>query len=219
VAKRLKTKPPRKMALSSAHKLIGEFVTHWNLLEGTLDQAVVTLCKLDPLHGRIITANLHFQTKMRIITTMINLLSVSKSDAWKQAAEETLSTIQKINQEWRTMVVHNMIYPIDMKTVEFMRVSAKKKLHFSDTKRSKEQFRDVHAEIRTAWMGVKKITEDLSHKTTSDLAKALASKQPIAGLGALMAPGPLTLGLWTGPPSGGLFGPLGTAPPKPKDAK
>jgi hypothetical protein len=184
-------KRPKEMAHSTACKLIGEFVFHWNLLEASLNEAIVSLSKLDQLHGVIITANLQFQTKMHIITTLIDFLGRSKPKAWKDAAAETIRAIHKINNEWRTLVVHNLIAPIDTKKVKFLKVSAKKKLHWPDTTKTKQQFQEVYRDMLETMTAVKKITEDLSSTKVSAMVKALLAAPPSAPFGFA----PPTLGL------------------------
>jgi hypothetical protein len=223
-------KKMKQMAASTTYKLVGEFVNHWNLLESTINNAIVKLSKLDEVHGVIITANLNFQTKMNILTTLIDLLGQSKPEHWKETARKTISTIRTF-YGWRNLVVHYVIEPIDNKQVKFLKVSAKGKLNFPDTTRTKQQFRDGFAELVSAWQTINKIADELSTKKTSDLAKALASLSPSPPAGPFAPPGypPAQWLTPFGPPSStyfagggrivgaGPFGPLATAPPKAVD--
>ena len=213
MAKRTNKKP---MAHSSAFRLVGEFLFNWNLLEGGLNEAITKLCKLDPLHGAIITANLHFQTKMTIFATLVDLLGKGKSEAWKQSANGTISTISGINSQWRNLVVHCPGRPVDNNTLKFLRVSARRSLKFPDERRNKQQFQQVYASMQTCWKEIDRIAEDLSSVTNNALAKALLAAppfvvgSPILGFPPLVTyPPTVAVGnpFVPGPtPGGGLFG-------------
>jgi hypothetical protein len=210
----------KQMAASTTHKLVGEFVVRWNLLESTLDNAIVALSKLDQVHGAIITANLNFQTKMHIVKTLIDLLGRTKPEAWREAAEKTIATIHTLNNQWRTLVVHYVIVPVDNKQVKFLKVSAKGKLNFPDTTRTRQQFQDVYGDLQTSWEAIDKIAKDLSTATTNALVKALSATPSLAPTFGLAPP---TLGLadlgayrftGLGKGSGSGLGILGNLPPK-----
>ena len=188
------SKKPKKMTLSSQYRLIGKFILHWNVLETKLNEAIKELCKLDELHGLIITTNLNFQTKMQIFTTMVELLSRSKRQSWIDDAKKTITSVNTINQNWRTMVVHNIMTPVDKTTVTFFKVSAKRKLDYQKIQRSRSDFNNICTEILTLGNRIQRICDDLSGVTTSALAKALASTPPIPG-GLFGIPAPLPTGV------------------------
>ena len=111
-----KQKRRKKMPISTQFRLIGQFVFSWNLFEADLNDAIIALCKLDAIHGLIVTANLNFQTKMHILTTMIELLGRGRQKIWIENAGNMIAKIHTINNEWRTLVVHNLSTAIDTKS-------------------------------------------------------------------------------------------------------
>ncbi len=171
---RPRTKKSKKMALSNQHRLVGQFIFGWNLLEDSLNTAITEMCKLDRLHGIIITANLNFQTKMNIITTMIDLLGLGKSKEWHEIAQNVTAEIHTINNQWRTLVVHNLIRPVDTKTVKFLKVSAKRKLQWPDTTKTKMEFLHIFDRMLYLDDEIERIAKELSTAPISGLAKALA---------------------------------------------
>jgi hypothetical protein len=207
------------MAISTQFRLIGQFVFTWNLLEGSLNDAIVSLCRLDRVHGVIVTANLHFQTKMHIFTTMVDLLGTKQSKEWLEDALDTIANIHRINNDWRTLVVHHLTRPVDTKTVRFLKVSAKRKLHWPDIIKTKTDFMLVCGEMLKLGDAVDKIAEQLAPRSTpSALAKALAvaptMSPPWLSLEGLLRP-PIEetqrFGLAT---LGTPFGMLASPPPK-----
>jgi hypothetical protein len=165
----------KRMAHSTVDRLVGSFIGRWNLLEDELNDVIASLCKMDTTRGTIITANLNFQTKMHIIRTMVHFLGAGKPPTWNESAVETLGKIQGINENWRILVAHNIAVAMDMKTVKFLKVSAKRKLDFPDIRKSKDEFRQVGAEIFRRIDEIRKIAEDLSRVSTNSLASAIAS--------------------------------------------
>jgi hypothetical protein len=210
----------KEMAISTQFRLIGQFVFTWNLFESNLNDAITVLCKLDSLHGLIVTANLNFQTKMHIFTTMVDYLGNTQSKDWIERAGETIAKIHTINSEWRTLVVHNLSNAIDTKSVRFLKVSAKRKLQWPKIIRSKTQFFEVYNALLSLGNEVKEIARVLADRPPSDLAKALTA-QPIVpsytpGLAGFPLP-PLPTRLHSGlglASLGTFFGTPANPPPK-----
>jgi len=174
-------KKRKKMALSSQHRLIGQFIWHWNLFERALDDAVVRLCKLDELYGLIVTANLTFQPKMNIITTVIELLGRKKTEEWKEEVKNAIARIHTINQEWRTLVAHNLIVADDTKSVRFIKHTAKRKLDFPRITKTKAQFSAITYELFELGNQIEALTKDITNEpkpTISALARALSAPTP-----------------------------------------
>jgi hypothetical protein len=169
-----KQKRRKKMAISTQFRLIGQFVFTWNLFEADLNDAIISLCRLDGIHGLIVTANLNFQTKMHIFTTMVDLLARGKSKAWIESTLETIAKIHAINNEWRTLVVHNLSTAIDTKSVRFLKVSAKRKLNWPTIIKSKQEFSAVYGEMMSLGDAVKDIAKQLSTTSASPSAMAKA---------------------------------------------
>jgi hypothetical protein len=222
-----KQKRRKKMAISTQFRLIGQFVFTWNLLEADLNDAIISLCKLDNIHGIIVTANLNFQTKMHIFTTMIDLLARGKSKAWIESAENTIARIHTINQEWRIVVVHNVSTSIDTKSVRFLKVSAKRKLNWPTIIKSKAEFVAIYGEMMSLGDKVKDIAKQLSTTSASPSALArvlLAASTQLSYAQGLQAflhpppPGPLHSGLGLAT-LGTEYGMLGVRPPKARSDK
>lgn len=177
----------KQMAKSTQYRLIGQFIWHWNLFERILNDAIVKICKLEELCGLVITANLSFQPKMNVLTTMIDLLGSRKSEQWKEEVKNTIARIHTINNEWRILVAHNLAVIEDMKSIRFLRHSAKRKLQFPRIVKTKKEFEDISNEIFLLGQRIERYCVELSHQPNqpSALARALAistTPQP-AGLG------------------------------------
>jgi hypothetical protein len=216
----LQPKRQRKMAHSSVERLVGRFIGNWNLLEEELNDTITTLCKMERLHGAVVTANLNFQTKMHIIRTMVHFLGSKKPAPWIESANDTINKIQGINDNWRTLVAHNIALAVDMTTVRFLKVSAKRKLTFPDTKKTKTEFNQIDSEVLRCMKAIRKIAEDLGTVSTNSLAEAVASSptQPwtsLANLGHLLPLAPMTQHSPSGIATGGTpYGILANPPPK-----
>jgi hypothetical protein len=166
---------------------------------------------------RHLTANLNFQTKMHIVRVMVNLLGSAKPITWKESADKTLNKIQSINDEWRTVVAHSIAISVNMTTIKFLKISAKRKLAFPNPHRTKKEFFQVDTDMLDCMNKLEQITLDLRGVS---LTRSLASapNQPWPSLADLSRPLPLAQGTprsTSGTATGGIFGGmLATPPPK-----
>jgi hypothetical protein len=213
-------KRQKKMAESSVDRLVGKFIRTWNLLESQLNSTIRDVYEIDQLHSAILTANLHFQTKMHIVRVMVNLLGVAKPSPWKESANKTLNKIQSINDDWRILIAHNVAISVNMTTIKFLKISAKRKLAFPDPRKTKKEFSQINADMFDCMDGLEQITADL--KGTS-LARAIASAPTqswpsLADLDRLLPPTQGTPHSPSDPATGGILG--GTfANPPPKEGR
>lgn len=176
-----------------AYWLVGRFMNHWALLENTVNKGVGKLLGTGPLETVVATANMHFQAKIHILTTLTHVQQGTTE--WGKAALTDLGRIATISGQWRNIVAHVPFAP-SSNGVEFFTIKAKRKLTFPKTRWSRTDFDNISDEIMTLTKRVDEIVRMLtkSENALAGFMEAASATPPALAVGnpfALVPPRPL----------------------------
>lgn len=121
---------PKDIEVQAAF-LIGNFLSHWSLLEAQINRALGEALGLSDLQRLIVTRNMQFRDKINALKACMSLMggfdpATKITDACNQAAELANTS--------RNIVAHEIFWPTEDGAVEFGRIQAKGELKFPSVK-------------------------------------------------------------------------------------
>ncbi|MGN6849440.1 MAG: hypothetical protein ACTHJK_08220 [Sphingomicrobium sp.] len=146
---------------NAACLLVGRFMYHWALLEGSINDGIGKLLGLGDLEEAIATNNMQFRSKVHILKTLVNLKG---GKDWAKAALKDIEEISDLSAH-RNIVAHTVFGPDNnQKAVRFLAVKAKGKLTFPNTVWTVPDFNARCKRIAELRKRVDQIVFDLTEK-------------------------------------------------------
>jgi len=127
--------------LGAACELVGRFLFHFSKVELELNLTIAKLFEMKEDSAEIIAANIDFNRKLYLLSSIVDLQAADKSPSWKESAETLISDIRAINNPPRQIVAHSSFEagPQD-NSVRFQRVVARETLKREEPVWTKETF-------------------------------------------------------------------------------
>lgn len=144
-----------------AYMLVGRFMSHWSILEGSVNEGVGKLLGMDTLEATIATANMQLRSKVHILKAVVDLKC--GSTPWGKAAIKDIERVATLADTWRNIVAHVGFVPHD-DGVKFLAVKARGKLAFPETIRNGTEFLIVSGEITQLAARIDEIVVTLTTK-------------------------------------------------------
>jgi hypothetical protein len=161
------------------YMLVGQFMSIWSILEGSVNAGVGKLLGMDTLEATIATANMQFRSKVHILKAVVHLrcgLSI-----WGKDAIKSIEEAGTLSDTWRNVVAHNAFVPHE-DGVRFLIVRARGKLDFPETVRSETDFLVVCGKLGNLAERIDEIVARVvkmkGKMTFSDLVKLWSSAPP-----------------------------------------
>jgi hypothetical protein len=133
--------------LIRAHRLVGDFMWHWSVLEGSLNIALHSLCGLSNIEGYAITSNMGVRDKIHTVKTMLNMFSGGDPERAKANMKlmEQIAALSTV----RNVVAHTG-FSGHPKGVMFFVVKAKGQFSVPDTVWTEKDFEERNSKMFAA---------------------------------------------------------------------
>lgn len=173
-----------------AFALVGYYLSGWGGMENALNRCIAKALNLELAQGVIVTHNLQFRNKIKILRTLIN--ETVHPDQDRSRYDKFAIGLDNMSVD-RNMVAHEWFEPCE-KTggVRFFVTKAHGKLQFPEVRWSIEAVDDKHTELFNAVKTLKSLEDVFAH---SDAIKAIvkalmdAPKEPSQPMGGLFGLG------------------------------
>jgi hypothetical protein len=136
--------PEEEKAFQSACQQVGEFLYHFSLLEREMDEGIGKLLGIGAGVIDIVTANMDFSRKMRVLFSAEFAKAEMPDKSRKKLLDDTWSAITALNDE-RKIVAHNPFSPGEKSGVVFRRAVADKKLKVENIEWDDNKFKASYA--------------------------------------------------------------------------
>jgi hypothetical protein len=171
-----------------AFALAGHYLSSFAIMESNLNAAIGAGLRLGELQTLIVTKNIQFRDKQKIIRTLTNIAFIP--DETKAAYDRTLIRMGDMSND-RNMVAHDLFFADeDGDGIEFIVTKAHGTIKFPETKWSVDDVEERSMELLATSDRLKALKEDFKR---SDQLLALA-KAPPQWINALMT---TNAGLWS----------------------
>ena len=149
----------RKLEYEHAYMLVGRFMSHWSILETSMNNGVGKLLGMDTLEATIAAANMQLRSKVHILKAVVDLKC--GFTAWGKAAIKDIERVATLADTWRNIVAHVGFMPHG-DGVRFLTVKARGKLAFPETVRSETEFLVVSSEMTKLAQRIDEIVASLT---------------------------------------------------------
>jgi hypothetical protein len=167
-----------------AFTLVGEFMSHWALLENELNRGVHKLCRLSGLEAAVVTANMGVHDRIHTVRTM---LALAHGD--EEAIKANTKLLDKIGalSGHRNTVAHTPF--IGRKDgVDFIVIKAKGKFSVPQSVWKPEDFRRRNIEMNDAGNQLREAVD-----VAANWRQAILSRNALANVPNIFATTPRTL--------------------------
>lgn len=168
-----------------AYALVGYYLNAWSVMETALNECISKALRLDDLQSVVVTKNIQFQGKVKVMRTLADLLFKNHD---KQAQhDKTLLSMSKLSID-RNMVAHDMFLPAkEGDGVEFLVVKASAKLKLDNTIWSIRDVQDRVTHLMEVTTDLRDMQKDMSAKRVMDALQAAPPKNSLWNALALLS--------------------------------
>lgn len=169
-----------------SYALVGHYLSSFAIMEAQLNTTIASALKLDLLQKVIVTKNIQFRDKQKIIRTLLSVAYMPKEEA--DQYDKQLVRLGELSLD-RNMVAHDLFVSDENGDgIEFIVMKATGKLTFPEVRWSVDDVEAKSDELLALRETLKELEIKLKN---ADLLKALLQPQPQGGLGlggALLQP-------------------------------